>query len=297
MQLSSLCWSLRSQSPLGFRVLRSNMFQPKVLQIDWESWAKDSGKALKPLQDLMRRPQPPKRTAERQTEIHVLLFLSFLAGGPFTTVLCNTLTYIDIYWLSFQHISNGCLEESPSRLIRWAMRMNITNFFLGDSCQLWALPLQAQYIYIYIIRKSTRGQWIVMESVFFKTFGWSSRAEASPAKSTGCHSASVLYSYHDNTYNLVLGCLRVNSLIAIPGKPWWPHTFDHVLATISVPALIKWSLMCASFHDLEGFHSIEEAWQLKATLGRGLQHKVLKPNQAWPKPFIRGRHGREIPKT
>jgi hypothetical protein len=148
MQLSSLCWSLRSQSPLGFRVLRSNMFQPKVLQIDWESWAKDSGKALKPLQDLMRRPQPPKRTAERQTEIHVLLFLSFLAGGPFTTVLCNTLTYIDIYWLSFQHISNGCLEESPSRLIRWAMRMNITNFFLGDSCQLWALPLQAQYIYI-----------------------------------------------------------------------------------------------------------------------------------------------------
>ena len=26
MQLSSLCWSLRSQSPLGFRVLRSNMF-------------------------------------------------------------------------------------------------------------------------------------------------------------------------------------------------------------------------------------------------------------------------------
>ena len=153
MQLSSLCWSLRSQSPLGFRVLRSNMFQPKVLQIDWESWAKDSGKALKPLQDLMRRPQPPKRTAERQTEIHVLLFLSFLAGGPFTTVLCNTLTYIDYHFNIFQMaVSKKVLADSFVGPWEWTLLIS----FWEIRANFGRCPSKHNiYIYIYYPKVDT----------------------------------------------------------------------------------------------------------------------------------------------
>eukprot|EP00435_Cladocopium_sp_Y103_P041708 s111_g11.t1 len=103
---------LQGGTRLKRRLLQQLNWQ--VLQIDWESWAKDSGKALKPLQDLLRRPQPPKKDS---TKTDRNSFSAFLAGrGPATPGGCNTKYSETEPTRGPSHSSVGAMDEKYQRL-------------------------------------------------------------------------------------------------------------------------------------------------------------------------------------